>query len=225
MSKLSSADKLQLEKWVGKGRLAFTLIYSASKDGCTSAKFHEKCNNKGPTISVAYTTDGYAYGGYTAVNWKNAQNWTVDNNSFLFRLKANNKSSYVRLESNNAHIYDHTSYGPAFGNPNAFEMTMFVNAVNEVNNTYQLTKTIAASGYGYKWISETALSLAGNCANFDDVEVYNFEGKFIVPSALKRTLKFCICRSHLCPMGFNPWACVFPSTCILQLNRIIAYVN
>ena len=178
MTKLSSTDKYQFEKWLGKGRLAFTLIYSASKDGCSSGIFHEKCNSKGPTISVAYTTDGYAYGGYASASWQNAQNYTVDNNSFLFRLKANNKNSYVRLKNTNAHVYDHTSYGPAFGNPNyGCELSFFTNTVNEVNGTYQLNKSVDDSGYGYNWESENALSLTGNCTTFTDVQVFKLEGR------------------------------------------------
>ena len=77
---------------------------------------------------MAYTTDGYAYGGYASASWQNAQNYTIDNNSFLFRLKANNNNSYVHIESTNAHIYDHSSYGPAFGSPNqGLELSLFKN--------------------------------------------------------------------------------------------------
>ena len=36
---------------------SFNLLYRASRDGNTVAAFHEKCDNKGPTIVIAKITN------------------------------------------------------------------------------------------------------------------------------------------------------------------------
>ena len=177
---LNPTDKAQLETWLCQGRLAFNLLYSASRDGCCSTAFHEKCNNKGPTICVAYTSQGNAFGGYTSVPWRSTKDSQVDSTSFLFRLRSKKKPSYVRLPSQNAHIYDHTSYGPIFGHPKNYELQMFTGSIYKTDGAYQLNTNIGPSGYeAYKWDTENGESFTGNCTTYIDVEVYNIQGIYI----------------------------------------------
>ena len=44
-------------------------IYQASVNTFASAKFHELCDNKGPTLTIIETTTGYIFGGYTSTSW------------------------------------------------------------------------------------------------------------------------------------------------------------
>ena len=44
------------------------LLFRASRDGFTSVNFHSKCDNKGPTITIA-KSGGYIFGGFTEVFW------------------------------------------------------------------------------------------------------------------------------------------------------------
>ena len=47
----------------------FQLIYRASRDGFKAKSFHTKCDGKVKTLSVAQSSDGYIFGGYTDVAW------------------------------------------------------------------------------------------------------------------------------------------------------------
>ena len=53
-------------------------------------------------------------GGYTTVAWRSVNNYFVDKNAFLF--SAETMTQLPILPSGNYAIYDHTSYGPTFGN-------------------------------------------------------------------------------------------------------------
>src|SRR2546423_5181850 len=48
----------------------FNLLYRASRDGNTNAAFHEKCDNKGPTIVIVKIKDSdQIVGGYNPISW------------------------------------------------------------------------------------------------------------------------------------------------------------
>ncbi|RIA84560.1 BTB/POZ protein, partial [Glomus cerebriforme] len=48
----------------------FNLLYRASRDGNTPAAFHQKCDNKGPTIVIAKVTNSkQIIGGYNPLYW------------------------------------------------------------------------------------------------------------------------------------------------------------
>lgn len=40
------------------------LLYRGTKDGTTSYKFHEKCDDQGPTICLYKNEKGHIFGGY-----------------------------------------------------------------------------------------------------------------------------------------------------------------
>src|SRR5581483_8674832 len=63
----------------------FNLLYRASRDGNTAAKFHEKCDNKGATIVVAKIKDSeQIVGGYNPLFWDSSNSDKVTYDSFLF---------------------------------------------------------------------------------------------------------------------------------------------
>ena len=45
--KLADEEMDQLETWIGAGPKQFTLLYSATRDGCVATTFHQKCDNQG----------------------------------------------------------------------------------------------------------------------------------------------------------------------------------
>ncbi|TNV76722.1 hypothetical protein FGO68_gene2490 [Halteria grandinella] len=45
------------------------LLMRGSKDGFRATTFHERCDSKGPTLSVIKSESGRIFGGYTAVSW------------------------------------------------------------------------------------------------------------------------------------------------------------
>ncbi len=90
------------------------LIYKASKNGWNASTFHNLCDNKGPTITIATLQDGRFIGAYSPVNWGKANYVYINNkNSFLF----DNEQKYTIDEFNlyAYAIYQNPNYGPTFG--------------------------------------------------------------------------------------------------------------
>ena len=49
--------------------LTLTLLYRSSRHGWKASKFHELCDEKGPTITVMRSYAGRVFGGFTMQNW------------------------------------------------------------------------------------------------------------------------------------------------------------
>ena len=73
----------------------FKLLYRASNHAYSHKKFHELCDNKGPTICIIKSNWGNIFGGFTwrswhpgaGINW----NWVSDEDAFLFLIKSNDE--------------------------------------------------------------------------------------------------------------------------------------
>ena len=59
----------KLREWIGND-YQWRLIYRASEHGYTASSFHECCNDKGPTLVVIKSSEGWIFGGYTTKSWK-----------------------------------------------------------------------------------------------------------------------------------------------------------
>src|SRR6266498_4187643 len=82
----------------------FKLIYCASRDGRTVAKFHEKCDNKGATIVIAKVTNSeHIIGGYNPLKWDSSNNYksTMDSFIFSFTDRTDLRSAKVGYIKNN----------------------------------------------------------------------------------------------------------------------------
>eukprot|EP00347_Sterkiella_histriomuscorum_P015615 403356357 len=90
------------------------LLYQGSRDGFQAAKFHELCNNQGPTIAFVLSEFGQTFGGYTSVSWDSDNKYKEDNQAFLFQL---NQRSIHPIEKNFQYAVHHSpSYMLFFGN-------------------------------------------------------------------------------------------------------------
>jgi hypothetical protein len=70
------------------------LIYKASRDGYTAAKFHSLCDNKGPTLNLIKSEHNKIFGGYTSINWGyNTSSYKPDDKAFIFSLT--NKTKHL----------------------------------------------------------------------------------------------------------------------------------
>ncbi|CAH1800677.1 unnamed protein product [Owenia fusiformis] len=118
---LTKQFKEQLLQWIGRQTGKFVLIYSANRDGgLDPAIFHQQCDGRKPTVTVATNTAGYVFGGYIGLAWHQANSNTADSNpstSFLFRLSANNVFDPKKAPCSNHEraIHGNGSYGPTFG--------------------------------------------------------------------------------------------------------------
>ncbi len=56
-----------LQKWTGDHK--WKLLFRASERGYRASNFHSYCDNKGTTLVVIKSTNGYIFGGYTTQSW------------------------------------------------------------------------------------------------------------------------------------------------------------
>ena len=45
------------------------LLFRASRDGFAANTFHSRCDNKGPTVTIAISINGFRFGGFTEESW------------------------------------------------------------------------------------------------------------------------------------------------------------
>jgi len=93
------------------------LLYRGTRDGMSADAFHNKCNNKGPTISLFKNENGYIFGGYASIDWTSYGNYKSAPDSFIFTLTNRYNISLTKFPNScpNQSIYDGSTYGPTFG--------------------------------------------------------------------------------------------------------------
>ena len=63
------------------------LIFSGSEIGWTTYRFHSRCDNKGPTLTLIKTVEGRIFGGYTSVSWTSSYGESKsDPDAFVFTV-------------------------------------------------------------------------------------------------------------------------------------------
>ncbi len=58
----------KLKEWLGNDSV-WRLLYRASEHKYTASSFHKQCNNKGPTLIIIKSSEGWIFGGYTTQSW------------------------------------------------------------------------------------------------------------------------------------------------------------
>ena len=93
------------------------LLYRGTKDGMSADVFHNKCNNKGPTISLYKNGKGYIFGGYASIDWTGCNKERAAPDSFIFTLTNIYDLAPTKFPNvgPNSGIYDYSSSGPCFG--------------------------------------------------------------------------------------------------------------
>ena len=108
-------DKIQ--EWTKFKKLE--LIYRGTRDGMNSYSFHNKCDNKGPTICLYKNESNHIFGAYASISWTKEGDWKTATESFLFTL-----TNVYNIEPNKfAHsekdkvysVYHNNEFGPSFG--------------------------------------------------------------------------------------------------------------
>jgi len=119
----SSDDKQHIKMWLEEVNKASKpeLLYRASRDGWAKSAFHSKCDNKGATLTIAKTSEGYVFGGYIDVPWTSQNNgdWKSSEEAFLFSLRCHAGLAPTKLklkpDRNKYAVYHRSDYGPTFG--------------------------------------------------------------------------------------------------------------
>lgn len=97
-----------------KEKVQSELLYRKSRDGESYQAFHDKCDNKGPTLTLfkLKTPAKIIIGGYTPLNWDNYTKWKNDDNTFLFNLT--DYKLFKKAKKNSFSIYCDRTCGPFF---------------------------------------------------------------------------------------------------------------
>ena len=106
-------EKNMVINWILKAmkskdkKVNMTLLYKSTVDGDRASNFHNKCNNKGPTLTLVRNTRGFRCEGFTNQSWSSRYNNSGygspnvnDPNAFLFSLEY--KEQYPSYDGNNA---------------------------------------------------------------------------------------------------------------------------
>ncbi|KAK7879563.1 hypothetical protein WMY93_033735 [Mugilogobius chulae] len=129
-SNLTRVQRRALCQELGGG-VKLTLLFKASIHGFTGAAFHQRCDTRGPSVSVGYNSSGYVFGGYT-----NAPSVSLDNLSMTQRPFSlpSKETSCSNTQHNNAYAVKMISNcGPYFG-----EALVLMNGAEMHGNDLQL---------------------------------------------------------------------------------------
>ncbi|XP_051233351.1 interferon-induced protein 44-like isoform X4 [Dicentrarchus labrax] len=140
------------------GRVKLKLLYKASIHGFTSAAFHQRCDNRSPTVSVGYNASGYVFGGYTKQPFSQSGQYVPDDQAFLFTFSGEMLHKYpvttpvyaVRMMANS---------GPYFGE-----------ALVLVHGSQPVVYNNPGTYYNFN-----AAEMHGNDLNLTECEVYQVE--------------------------------------------------
>jgi hypothetical protein len=155
---INCKDAALIASWIDKKRgtpykfkdipFKFKLIYRANQEGFEINKFHENCDNKGPTVVIIKVRDsGEIIGGYNPLEWRSFKivederssllyhNYKFYNNhqyklsnSFIFSLK---NQILSRVKSKNEAITWCKNKGPYFGLQDLFIYSLNGNVVGK----------------------------------------------------------------------------------------------
>ena len=79
--------------------------------------FHEKCDNKGPTITLYKNNNGFIFGGYASISWTSDGNYHAAPDCFIFTLTNihNTEPTKFPTKDKDQGTQHSSSKGPNFG--------------------------------------------------------------------------------------------------------------
>ena len=152
-SKIINDDECYIIKnWINpKKIIKLELLYRLSDNGEEFSKFHELCDNKGPTLTLFHIKDGNKVGIYTPLSFDNKSQWKSDYETFIFNLNQNKKYKKVR---ENYSIYCHQnngSYTDYFGCDSKCKTMRKIIHYSNINNAYEKGNEILPSNNQTKY--------------------------------------------------------------------------
>lgn len=167
---LTPKDKKQISEWIGRDS-QFELLYKLNRDGISAQRFHELCDNKGPTVTIFYNTDSNVYGGYLSDSWRSTGRWRTDHTVFLFKLYSAGDKKPMKFPYKIGETYlTETDFGPWFYSLGSFYWA--TNTNKSADGYYQLRLENLFDGQRFDMKGESAKSVANGHNNVTDLEVY-----------------------------------------------------
>ena len=175
--KLNMMQKTSIERFIGTGAKDFHLLYSFTRDGASATTFHQKCDNKGPTVTVVYNSKDSIFGGYIEKSWNSDSSgvYVKDDRAFLFRLKSNGKIAYNKFPVKDADkaFYCIDTHGPVFGS--GHDLDLFSDNIDAQNNQFTLNGNMNM-GAAYDMGDVSKEKVTDNIKTVFDIEVYSVSG-------------------------------------------------
>jgi hypothetical protein len=99
------------------GKRNWKLCYKATRDGFSVKTFRSLCSNKGETITIIKSSNGYVFGGYTPIPWDSSNTYKFNSKTFLFSMKNPGGTGPQKLENNGpSHSNQYSTYqGAGYG--------------------------------------------------------------------------------------------------------------
>ena len=192
-------ERQQVAQWLGFKGVELTTLFKASRDGCLAATFHRLCDNKGPTLSVAYNRLGCVFGVYCSISLLSNDSWMPDHQTFLFRLRRNDRFSPLRVLAKPdviSALYCYKDYGPRIGNSatgkvefSLFEGTTAFEFQTEGNDKFCIPNTTLTTGNSvFDWRDAQPADFHNGNVELIDIEVYSVKGKNEVNEKLRAVI-------------------------------------
>ena len=133
----------KIYEWTGGKNME--LLYRGTRDGMSANAFRNRCNNKGPTISLFKNENGYIFGGYASIDWVGCNNYRSAPDSFIFTLTNMYNIPPTKFPNSitKYSLYDYSDYGPCFGGGNDICIYYSSNYTN-LGHSY---KDVSGKGY------------------------------------------------------------------------------
>lgn len=173
---LDNTQSLKINEWIGlKKTQEWKCLYRASKDGFQAATFHQKCDGKGPTVTVIKATNGNIFGCYTPCKWSSNGSYQYDQKSFIFSLVNSLKKPFkvIHSGSNLNSIYCAAGYGPTFGSGHDLHICNASNTNSGSYSNFGYSFPVTEMS-GYQYGSNNVKNILAGGYNFltTEIEVY-----------------------------------------------------
>ena len=123
----SKHHSLQIKCWLLEDGVYgdLDLLYWGSQDGWKISDYHAKCDDKGATITVIRSSDGFIFGGFADKSCTSSGGYCESDKAFLFSLKSPSdevKSTNMPINQSKCSytMHHNSSYGPIFGGFHGF---------------------------------------------------------------------------------------------------------
>ena len=109
----SETYKEKMLNFIGEKIETTELLYRGTRDGDLAKNFHEKCDNKAPTIVLCKDKTGQIFGGFAKAEWdSNGRHPKYDKDAFIFSIT--NDKKFISKNYENS-IVCNKDLGPVFG--------------------------------------------------------------------------------------------------------------
>lgn len=152
------------------------LLYSLSREGPGTEKFHRNCAQKGPTLTIVKANGGYIFGGYNPYSYITENAYLNSPNAFLFSLTDGRnrrpiKFPVVASRSEYAIRCCESQWSPGFGEEGISDLFI---AFKNPKNSYSRLGIAYEVPHGYG-PGEEILAGRKDGWNVEEVEVYAVE--------------------------------------------------